>query len=345
MTPTATGSVGTPVPAVRGADQRVTDRKVAGPGPEVAVHARPAAYALLAGIALVWGGHWVVTKIGLESMPPFTYAVLRVVTGLATLLVLLAARGGVRVPDRRDVPIVLSVGLGQVAAGIALMNLALQVVPAGRSSILVYTMPLWVLVIGAALFAVRPTRGEALGLVLGLAGIVLLLNPAVIDWSTPGELAGAAALLLSAVIWAVTTIHVRRHRWHASPLALQPWQLAVAIVPLGLLMLALEPDRSIGWDPQTVLVILYSGPLATAFAFWASQSVTRSLGPLAATTGFLAVPMVGLAAGSIVLGEPLTVVDLAGFLLIVAGVAATSLGAPDPSRWATRPVARSGPSV
>lgn len=306
----------------------MTDRPAAGSHPHVAVHGRTASYALLVGIALVWGGHWVVTKIGLESMPPFTYAVLRVVTGLATLVAILAVRGGLRVPDRRDLPIILSVGLGQVAAGVALMNLALQVVPAGRSAILVYTMPLWVLVIGAAFFAVRPSRGEAAGLVLGLTGIVLLLNPAVIDWGTPGELAGGAALLLSAIIWAVTTIHVRRHRWHDSPLALQPWQLLVAIVPLGLLMLTLEPARSIRWDAGTVLVILYSGPLATAFAYWASQSVTRSLGPLAATTGFLAVPMVGLAAGSIVLGEPLGPADVAGFLLIVAGVAATSLGPP-----------------
>ncbi len=286
---------------------------------------RGASYLLLGAIALVWGYHWVVTKVGLQTMPPFTYAVLRVTTGLATLIVILIVRGGLRLPDRRDLPIILSIGLGQIAAVVALMNLALEVVPAGRSSILLYTMPLWVLIVGATLFGIRPGRAEAAGLVLGLVGIALLLNPGAIDWSSRDELLGAGALLLDALLWAVTTIHVRRHHWRASPLALQPWQLLVAIVPLMTLVLVVEPHDAIDWQPSTVLAVLYSGPLATAFAYWASQTVTRALGPIATTTGFLGVPIVGLASGALILGEPLTAADTLGFGLIAAGVAATSL--------------------
>lgn len=290
-----------------------------------AVHARPIAYLLLALVALVWGGHWVVAKVGLETMPPFQFGVLRVAGGLATLLVVLGVSGRLALPHRDDIPIVLTVGLGQVAAGVALMNLALQVVDAGRSSVLVYTQPLWVALFGVLLFRSRPTRTELLGLALGIGGLALLLNPTAIDWGVEGEVLGAGALLTSASIWALTTIHVRHHRWRAAPLALQPWQLLVGIVPLVLLALSLEGARSIDWQPSTVLVLAFSGPFATAFAFWASQSVTRSLGALATTVGFLSVPMVGLAAGAIFLGEELTLADLVGFGLIVAGVAATSL--------------------
>ena len=282
---------------------------------------------LLAGVSVVWGLHWVVAKVGLETMPPFQYGVLRVVTGLAVLVGILAARRDLRVPSRADLPIVLSVGLGPIASGIALMNLALLVVPAGRSSILVYTMPIWVAVLGVLFFHMRPTRPEVAGVALGIGGIVLLLNPAVIDWGVEGEAAGAAMLLVNAVVWALAAIHIRRHTWHATPLELQPWQLLVALVPLAILALVFDGGASIEWTPQTVLVLLYSGPVATAFAYWASQSVTRTLGPLASTTGFLAVPVVGLLAGSIVLGEALTPVDLAGFGLVLVGVAATSLGA------------------
>jgi drug/metabolite transporter (DMT)-like permease len=217
------------------------------------------------------------------------------------------------------------VGLGPIALNIALMNLALQVVPAGRSSILNYTMPLWVAIFGVLFFRMRLARPEVMGLVLGLVGIVVLLNPAVIDWGQQGALAGSAMLLASAMVWALATIHIRRHTWHASPLELQPWQLLVAVIPLGLLALVFDAGKPIAWTPVTILAVLYSGPIATAFAYWASQTVTRSLGPLATTTGFLAVPVVGYVTSWLVLGEPLTPADLAGFGLILSGVAATSL--------------------
>ena len=282
---------------------------------------RRGAAVLLVLLTLVWGVHWVVVKVGLRDMPPFTYATLRVAGGLATVVVLLAVRGQLRRPALPDLPIVAYVGLGQVATSIALMNLAHQVVPAGRSSVLVYTMPLWVAVIMAVFLRVRPARREVLALGVGIAGIGLLLNPAAIDWGSGGQLAGSAALLVSAVCWALTTIHVRHHRWAGTPLTVLPWQLLVAIVPLLGLALLLEGGRSITWGPMTVAVLLFSGPLATGFAIWANQSLTLALGPLVSGTALLAVPVVGLASGALLLGEPVSGLDLAGFALTLAGVA------------------------
>jgi drug/metabolite transporter (DMT)-like permease len=304
------------VPGTAAGEAAGRDSAEAGP----ATHGRSAAVVLLALLTLVWGVHWVVAKAGLAYMPPLTYGALRVAGGLAAVVVVVGLRGRLRMPDRRDLPVVLSVGLGQVAGGVALMNLALQVVPAGRSSILVYTMPIWVVVIQAVVLRLAPSGAELAGLAVGLAGIAVLVNPFSIDWSAPGGLAGAGLLLLSAAIWGATSIHVRRHRWTTSPAELQPWQLLVALVPLALLAFALEPGTPVRWELPTVLFLLYSGPLATAFAFWASQSITRSLGPLAATVGFLGVPVVGLAAGALLLGEALTPLDLAGCALVAAGI-------------------------
>ncbi len=266
-----------------------------------------------------------VVKIGLGYMPPFTYAALRVGSGLVTVVAILAWQRRLRLPPRSDVPMVFSLGLAQIAAGILIQNVALQVVPAGRSSVLLYTMPLWVAGLLAILFRVRPRRNEALGLVLGIGGLVLLLNPALIDWSVPGELAGTLALLVNAVLWAAVSIHIRRHRWTATPLDLQPWMLLVAFVPILVMALVLEPGRVVDWQLATVLVLLYSGPLATVFANWASQSITRSLGPQASATGFLAVPVVGLVSGWLVLGEQLGPVDVLAFTMVLGGVAAASL--------------------
>ena len=298
---------------------------------EPAVHSHTAALVLLALLTLIWGVHWSVVKTGLEYMPPLTYASLRVLTGLMTLVALLAAQRRLRMPDRANVPIIASVGLGQIGAGVAIQVLALQVVSAGRSAVLLYTMPLWVAVLLALVFRVRPTRPELIGLVLGIVGLAALINPAVIDWSSPVELVGTIGLLLNAVIWAAVTIHVRRHTWTQAPLDLQPWMLLLALVPLAILALVLEQGRSIQWEPITFAILLYSGPLATAFAYWASQAITRSLGAQASGTGFLATPVVGLVAGSVLLGEALGVADVIGFTLILVGVGVTTF-MPAPGR-------------
>ena len=218
--------------------------------------------------------HWVVVKIGLGYLPPMTYGALRIAIGLGTVVVLSAAQGRLRRPPRADLPIVASVGLLQVAGGVLIVNLALQVVPAGRSAVLVYTQPLWVAVILAAVLRVPPLRNELVGLVLGIAGLVLLLNPAVIDWSDGAEVAGVVACLLNAVLWAVVSIHIRRHTWTSSPARPPAWQLLVAFVPLGGGGGGARAGRADHLGPADVLILLYSGVLATAFAFWASQAST-----------------------------------------------------------------------
>ncbi len=301
-----------------------TARGTHGPA-TAAVHGRTGALLLLVLLTLVWGFHWVVVKVGLDYIPPFTFGAFRVGLALLTFVALLGARGQLRRPDPANRSIVLSVGLGQIAVGVGLQVLALQFVDAGRSAVLLYTMPLWVAVELAIFFAIRPRRAELVGLVLGITGLAALLNPAVIDWSSTAELLGTLGLLLNAAIWAAVTIHVRRHRWTQSPLELQPWMLLVALVPLGLLALAFDWGGEIRWEPITILVLLYSGPLATAFAFWASQAITRSLGAQVAATGFLATPVVGLASGALVLGEALSAIDVVGFGLILAGIGVTAL--------------------
>ncbi len=116
---------------------------------------------------MIWGVHWVIVKVGLGYVPPITYAASRVAIALAVMVVLLRVQGRLRLPDRSNLSIILSIGVVQVAAGVVLQNLALQVVDAGRSAVLVYTMPLWVAAILAIGFRVRPTRYELVGLVLG----------------------------------------------------------------------------------------------------------------------------------------------------------------------------------
>jgi drug/metabolite transporter (DMT)-like permease len=314
----------------------VTPSPAPSPVTPSAVHSRKAALTLLFLLSLVWGVHWAVVKQGLHYMPPLQYAALRLIAGLLTMIAILGIQGRLRRPPRSDVTIVLSVGILQIGAGVLIMNLALQAVPAGRSSVLLYAMPLWVAVLMWLFFRTTPRRNEMIGLVLGLTGVLVLVNPTVINWGVPAELAGTLALIFNAILWAGVTIHIRRHTWVSRPLDLQPWMLLAALIPVAVAALILEPGREITWGLPTVLILLYSGPLATAFANWASQSITRSLGPLTSAMGFLATPVVGLIAGALILGESLGPIDIAGFALVLAGIAATSLV---PPKQASEPLA------
>jgi hypothetical protein len=92
-----------------------------------------------------------------------------------------------------------------------------------------------------------------------------------------------------------------------------------------------------------VAILLYSGVLATAFAAWATQSITRSLGAQASATGFLAIPVVGLVSGALILGEQLGPLDVAGFALVLGGVAAASLLSAPGLRRARRLISAAAP--
>jgi drug/metabolite transporter (DMT)-like permease len=280
------------------------------------------AWLLLVGLVIVWGSHWVVVKVGLETIPPFTYGVLRLLGGIVTLALLMAAAGRLHRPDRSDWPIIISYGLLAVGLGITMMNLALPHIPAGRSSILAYTIPLWVVPVMALLARALPSRPEVIGLVLGLGGLVLLLNPAAIDWSGEGALLGSLLLVVGAMGAALALVHVRLHPWRGTPFDTQIWQLLVALVPMLIFAVWLERDGfgEVSWDLPTALAVLYSGPLATAFAFWASQMIVQSLGPLTTGIGYLGAPVVGVVAGIIVLGEVITPIDLAGIAVTTAGI-------------------------
>ncbi len=281
---------------------------------------------LLVAVVVLWGSNWPVMKIGVTYMPPVWFGAARMVLGALTLFALLAVLGRLSLPTRRDLPVVLTVGALQMGAFLALVNIALLHVGAGRSAILAYTTPLWVTPAAIFLLGERLTGFKLLGLALGLGGVAVLFNPLGFDWSDPQVLLGNALLLLAALAWSVAILHVRGHAWDSSPLQLAPWQMVIAVPPLVLVSWLTEDWSRIRWSGDLALVLAYNGPLATAFCFWAVVSVTRALPAITTSLSLLAVPVTGVAASALFLGEPLTPTLVAGLVLILAGTALVNLG-------------------
>ncbi|CAA7620651.1 Permease of the drug/metabolite transporter superfamily [Candidatus Terasakiella magnetica] len=275
---------------------------------------------LLAALVLVWGGNWPIMKIGLAHLQPFWFASFRLGIGTLAMVLLLLPMGRLRLPPRGDWPVIASLGLLNMGAFMVLTNLALQVVPAGRSAILAYTTPLWVAP-GAALFLGEAmTRGRLAGVLLGLGGVTVLFNPFGFDWSNREAVIGNGLLLLAALIWAATILHVRGHRWCSSPLDLAPWQMLVGLVPVTVLAAVVEGAPRPDGSAELVWTLVYNGTMATAFAFWAMVTVNRLLPALTVSLSFLCVPAGGLVFSALMLGEALTLTNLAGLALIVFGI-------------------------
>lgn len=282
---------------------------------------------LVACLVLIWGCNWPVNKVVLSHISPLWFACLRVAMGSVSLFLVQAFRTeGVKLPARADLPVVLSIGLVQVAAVMALVQLGLANVPAGRSAILSYTTPVWVVPGAILILGERLRLAKLIALLLGLAGVAVMFNPAAFDWSDHTAVVGNGYLLAAAALWAGSIIHVRAHRWQGTPLTLAPWQMLIGLIPLFALAWSVEgPPPHVGFSLGTLVLAIYSGPLITAFPFWALVTVSRTLPAVTTSLTLLLVPMIGLLSSVIFLTEQINATLIVGPLLILGAVAAVSV--------------------
>jgi drug/metabolite transporter (DMT)-like permease len=269
----------------------------------------------LAVIAPIWGYSWVVSKVALDYARPFTFIALITSSCTACLfLLLLATRRSLRPPP---LGWTAAIGILQTTLFNSLATLALSVGGAGKVSVLVYTMTFWLLLL-AWLFLGERLRGmQWPAVALAFAGLVLVVRPWDIGGALSGILAGAPGLA-----WAGGALLVKllQRRTHVDALSLTAWQMAAGAVPLIVIALV---TRS-GWPEWTgtfVACLAYSALLSNALCWGLWVVALRALPAGAAAMGTLAVPVVGVVASWMQLGERPTAVEAAGMGLIIAALA------------------------
>src|SRR5262245_13056319 len=261
---------------------------------------------LLAVVVVAWGLTWPINKVILASAPPLWSVALRTVIATVALFALSLARGRLALPPRGDVPVLLSIALLHMVGFTALGIWGLDRVPTGRSVVLAYTTPLWVTP-GARLFLGEPlTPRRLLGVAAGLLGLVVLFNPLTFDWRDENVVLGNLAILLAALLWAASILHIRAHRWRSTPFDLVPWETLLATATLMSLALVIDPAPRIAWTPSLVALLLYGGIIGTALAYWAVAMASRDLPAVVTSLGLLATPVVSVVTATLWLGEPLT---------------------------------------
>lgn len=287
---------------------------------------RRTALAMFALVILCWGFNWIVSKALVQSVSPIWMAAIRSLIALVVLLVLTASTGTLRLPKRGDWPVVFNIALLHMTGFAILMSIGLTHVPAGRSIVLGFTTPLWVIP-GAILFlGERITPMRAFGMALGLGGLALLFNPAAMDWHDTQTVLGNGLLMLAAFCWAVSILHLRGHRWVSTPFELVFWEVLVATCVLGAFAMAFEGAPKIEWNARLVLLFLYGGVFGVALAYWAMATVNRSLPAMTVSLGVLATPVVGVLASIAFLGEPFSFALAAALATIITGIVLGTVG-------------------
>ncbi|HEY1364881.1 MAG TPA: DMT family transporter [Xanthobacteraceae bacterium] len=286
-------------------------------------HIDAGARLLLVWVALAWGSTWPALRIALDDIPPFSMRVATSVLGAAAMFALAFWQ-------RRELRIggfvarlhVVVSGCLNVAAFSVFTAFAQLATTTSRVAVVSYTMPIWAALLARFVLGERLTGMRGLSLMLCMIGLAVLLYP---QLGSP-DFIGLGLALAAAVCWAAGTVYVKWAQIDADPLATSAWQMIVALVISAACLLPVEGALHL-WTARTrsLLALVFAGIAGSAVAYSLWFEIVRRLPATTAALGLLNVPVVGLFASMLALGERPTMADLIGFAFIFVAAACVLL--------------------
>ncbi len=271
-------------------------------------------FAALAAMILIWGYSWVVMKIALRHAHPFDFAALRVALGAAFLFLIVALRRTPLTLPRYRMAVLL--GTLQVALFVALSHFALLQAGPGKTSVLVFTMPFWMIVFAHFLIGERMRGAQWIAVALAFCGLFLIVAP----WQLT-SLAGSVLAISAGAVWAISAVLSKKWPMRgADPLVYTAWQLLFGFAWLTLLAFT-WPHDPVRWTPEFAWALAFSALLATGLG-WCLWTYVLAHSPAGiAGLNSLGIPVVAVLASAVQLGERPPALELAGMLLIGAALA------------------------
>ena len=275
---------------------------------------------LLAALAAIWGGSYLLIKYALEGFSAAAIVSARCLLASLVLAALGAARPGLR--DLRARPkwgLILAVTA--VAAPFLLITFGEHVVPTGLTAVLISPASLFVALLAPMIDpSERIDRRQALGMVMGLGGVALVVG--VESIGSLGQFLGALAMVGAAFFYALSSFVVKRRYGHLA--AMQTSWVSVTVA--GLLVLPAAVATTPGHTPTVgaVAALATLGVVGTAVGFIIFYELINGVGAGRASLVSYLAPGVALFYGAIFRGESITVAAVGGLVLILAGVAIAS---------------------
>jgi drug/metabolite transporter (DMT)-like permease len=286
------------------------------------------AKSLLVALCLLWGTTWPMMKIALEDIPPLSMRTLTAGFGMVCLLIIcLVSRRRLRLVTAKAWGHVFIISLLNIAAFSLLTAFAQIAASTSRVTILIYTMPIWTVLLAWLLLRERPTSRQFLAVVLCALGIGVLIYPL----AAKGVPFGLLLALAAGISWGAGTVYVKWAGVGFDPLALAFWQIVIAFLLIVACLMMFDGRLNLDHaHVGSLLATAYAGVVGSGIAFAMWFEIVRRLPAATASLGSLGIPVVGVVATVLMLGEHPTATDIIGFALIFAA-SASMLLVPQPA--------------
>jgi len=280
------------------------------------VRTRRAAYVALVALTLIWGFNWIVMKQALVGADPLVFNVQRTWVAVAVLFGALVVRRGRLRPE--DWVAAIVTGFFQTTINFLSTTMALAGGGAGRTAVLVFTMPFWTLVIAWPVLHERVRGLQWLAIGAAFAGLTLVVDP--LSWRD--GLAPRLWAVLSGFGWAAGSVATKyfQKRRQLDMLNFTAWQMLLGVLPLTLLAFILDAPPT-QWTLAQAALTAYVGAVSTAFGFLLWIAILRFLPAGTASLNMFAIPVIALVSSAFVFGERLSAGEWAGIALIGAALA------------------------
>lgn len=270
--------------------------------------------ASMAFLCIIWGFNFVIMKSGNDAFPPVLFAALRFLTG-AIVLFGISFMKKIPLPNKADLKWYVLCGVLQTTYFNIAIQISLNHVSAGLTSVLTYSMPLFLsLMAHKWIPGEQLTMRKTLGIVLGIAGLFIAM-----DIHSGGSSWAVLLALSSAISWAAASLIFKLKLNHCDTIQYTTWQMAIGAAGLWIYSLAFEHGES-HWGVMPVFYILFAGIVASALAFVIWNHILSRTEASKAAISLLLVPAVGVISGYLFLNENLKIDTLAGILLVLTGI-------------------------
>ena len=280
----------------------------------------PLVYLYLAIIVVSWAANWPLMKLALAEAPPLAFVLLRLFGTVLVMAPMLLAMRAPLVPLRGERLRLFWVGELQMAGFMVCGMIGLALVPAGRAIVLAFTMPLWAIPLELRHGFAGRRHYQLLGAAIGFAGLLLFMNPGLVDWRDPRIVGGNLMLLGAAICWALGSVIYRRRRWRSGFWTQTFWQVAVSSVAVAAIAAPEMTGQPIGWSPVLLGVLAYNWLITTALGYFLWNKVLVAMPAATAGQIMTLTPILGFLLSTAVFGGAISWDVVLSIALIIAGI-------------------------
>ncbi len=296
----------------------------------------PRALVLLIGLTLGWGLAWPIMKFIVSEISPWTFrGIMAPLSAVTLALIAHSTKGGLAPPKGQWGSMILA-GLFSIFGWLMLSAISLTLIGAGHATILAYTMPLFAFLFGLVLLGERPSVKRFAGLVLGIAGVLVLVSGEF--GSLKASPLGTILMLCSAVVWGLGTVIQKKAAWPISAWAVAAWMMILGGLPIIVVALLVEGPPKLSFSWGVWLALLYMLLVPTIYCYYAFVTIITLVPITVSSVGILMTPVVGVVTSNWMLGEPLGWRE-AGSLALICGAMGLVLTTPGKGfrLWRRRP--------